>query len=125
MSQSDYERGLAKRRAVMGDDYVDRALDNTSEFTRPLQDMVTRNCWGETWQHDSLSPATRSLVTLGILTALRASNEIKGHVRGALNNGCTVEEIQGALLHATVYCGFPAGLDAFRAAGEVIGESQH
>ena len=120
MSQQCFEQGLAKRRAVMGDEFVDRALTNASEFTQPLQEMVTRNCWGETWQQDSLSPATRSLVTLGILTALRASNEIKGHVRGALNNGCTVEEIQAALLHATVYCGFPAGLEAFRAADEVI-----
>ncbi|MEM0953254.1 MAG: carboxymuconolactone decarboxylase family protein [Pseudomonadota bacterium] len=123
MTDDSYEKGLATRRAVMGDAFVDRALDNASAFTQPLQDMVTRNCWGETWQQDNLSPATRSLLTIGILTALRASNELKGHVRGALNNGCSVDEIQAALLHATVYCGFPAGLEAFRAADEVISAS--
>ena len=122
MSNDQYEQGMAKRREVMGDAFVDRALNNSSEFVKALQDMVTRNCWGETWQSDALPAATRSLITISILTALRASTELKGHVRGALNNGCTVEEIQAALLHATVYCGFPAGMEAFRAADEVLKE---
>ena len=120
MSSEKFEHGMAKRREVRGDSFVAQALAGASEFTQPLQELVTRNCWGETWQRDELSPATRSLMTLSILTALRASNERRGHVRGALNIGCSVEEIQGALLHATVYCGFPAGMEAFRAADEVI-----
>ncbi|MEM8548913.1 MAG: carboxymuconolactone decarboxylase family protein [Pseudomonadota bacterium] len=122
MSESNYDRGLARRREVMGDTFVDRALENTSDFTRPLQDLVTANCWGETWERDDLPLKTRSLITISLLTALRASTELKGHIRGALNNGCTVEEIRGALLHATVYCGVPAGVEAFRAADEVIGD---
>ncbi|MEM9315754.1 MAG: carboxymuconolactone decarboxylase family protein [Pseudomonadota bacterium] len=120
MSKESYTTGLARRRQVMGDVFVDRAMDSASDFTRPLQDMVTANCWGETWDRDDLPLATRSLITISILTALRASTELKGHIRGALNNGCSVEEIRGALLHATVYCGFPAGIEAFRAADEVI-----
>ncbi|MEO1078646.1 MAG: carboxymuconolactone decarboxylase family protein [Pseudomonadota bacterium] len=120
MSEDKHALGLARRRQVMGDMFVDRALENASELTRPLQDMVTTNCWGETWERDDLPLATRSLITISILTALRASTELKGHIRGALNNGCSVEEIRGALLHATVYCGFPAGIEAFRAADEVI-----
>ncbi|MEO0435924.1 MAG: carboxymuconolactone decarboxylase family protein [Pseudomonadota bacterium] len=115
-----FQLGLANRREVMGDEFVDRAFDNASEFTRPLQDLVTSNCWGESWPDETLTKGTRSLLTISMLTALRASTELKGHVRGALRNGCSVEEIQATLLHATAYCGFPAGVEAFRAADEVI-----
>ena len=104
----------------MGDEFVDRAFDNASEFTRPLQELVTSNCWGETWSDETLNKGTRSLLTISLLPALRASTELKGHVRGALRNGCSEAEIQAALLHATAYCGFPAGVEAFRAADEVI-----
>lgn len=104
----------------MGEEFVDRAFDNASEFTRPLQELVTSNCWGETWSDETLNKGTRSLLTISLLTALRASTELKGHVRGALRNGCSEAEIQAALLHATAYCGFPAGVEAFRAADEVI-----
>lgn len=115
-----FQQGLAIRREVMGDAYVDKALNSATEFTEPLQDLVTRNAWGEVWVREGISKQTRSLVTLATLAALKASTELKGHVRGALNNGCTVEEIQEVLLHSTVYCGMPSGIEAFRAAKEAI-----
>ena len=122
MDKAKYEKGLGVRREVMGDEFVDRALSSASDFTQPLQELVTRNAWGEVWAREGLDRRTRSLITIATLAALKASTELKGHVRGALRNGCSVEEIQEVLLHATVYCGMPAGVEAFRAANEVIGE---
>ena len=104
----------------MGDAHVNRAMNNASEFSQPLQDMVIRNAWGETWVRDGINRQTRSLVTIATLAALKASTELKGHVRGALRNGCSVAEIQEVLLHSAVYCGMPAGIEAFRAAEEAI-----
>jgi 4-carboxymuconolactone decarboxylase len=106
----------------MGDEYVERSLGSATPFSQPLQDMVTKNAWGTVWDRDGISLRQRSLVTLSMLVALRASTELKGHVRGALRNGCTVEEIQEVFLHATVYCGFPASVEAFRAAQPIIDE---
>ena len=120
MNREKYEKGMAVRRAVLGDDYVDKAMASATEFTKPLQDLVTENCWGEIWTREAIPKKTRSLVTIAILAALKAPAEIKLHVRGALRNGCTVEEIQDVLLQTAVYCGVPAGIDAFRAAKEVI-----
>ena len=120
MKTEKFNRGLAVRRAVLGDAYVDQAMANATDFTKPLQDLVTENCWGEIWTREVLPRKTRSLITIAILAALKAPEEIKLHVRGALRNGCTAEEIQDVLLQATVYCGVPAGIDAFRAAREVI-----
>jgi len=122
MKSEQYQKGLKKRRNVMGDAFVDRAFDNTTEFTQPLQDFITENCWGSTWNREGLPDKTRSMITIAMLTALKASTELKGHIRGALNNGCTVEEIQEVLLHAAVYCGAPASVEAFRSASEVINE---
>ncbi|MCP1474430.1 4-carboxymuconolactone decarboxylase [Pseudomonas sp. EB276 TE3739] len=119
MSESK-QSGVEIRRQVMGDAFVDRALGNASEFTQPLQDFVNEHAWGGVWNRDGLSLKTRSLITLAALTALKCPQELKGHVRGALNNGCTVEEIREALLHCAVYAGVPAAIDAFRAAQEVI-----
>ncbi len=124
MDKAKYEQGLKIRRKVMGDTFVDKALSATTDFTRPLQDYVSANCWGEVWQRDGLPLKTRSMITVATLAALKAHNELKGHVRGALRNGCTVEEIQEILLHSAVYCGMPSGLEAFRAAKEVIEEWQ-
>ncbi|SHG74035.1 4-carboxymuconolactone decarboxylase [Marisediminitalea aggregata] len=115
-----YQQGMAVRREVMGDEFVDRALNSASDFTQPMQDLATSNAWGEVWVREGISKKTRSLVTIATLAALKASNELKGHVRGALRNGCTVQEIQEVLLHSAVYCGMPSGLEAFRAADEVI-----
>jgi len=120
MGNEKYEKGMAVRRAVLGDEYVNKALASATEFTRPLQDMVTENCWGEIWTRTVIPNKTRSLITIATLAALRASTELKAHVRGALRNGCSVEEIQEVLLQSTVYCGVPAGIEAFRAAREVI-----
>lgn len=115
-----YQQGMAVRREVMGDEFVDRALNSASDFTQPMQELATANAWGEVWVREGISKKTRSLVTIATLAALKASNELKGHVRGALRNGCTMQEIQEVLLHSAVYCGMPSGLEAFRAADEVI-----
>lgn len=120
MSIKDRENGLRVRTEVMGEAFVQRAIDNTTELTAPLQDWINENAWGSTWQRDGLPRDTRSLVTIAMLAALKAPTELKGHVRGALNNGCTVEEIQEVLLHSIVYCGAPAAQEAFRAASEAI-----
>ncbi len=115
-----YLKGDKIRREVMSDEFVDRALNNANEFDQPLQDLVMKNAWGSTWNRDDLAKDTRSLVTISMLIALRSPNELKGHVRGALRNGVTKEEIRAVILHASVYCGFPAAIEAMRAAREVI-----
>lgn len=120
MDNEKYQAGMAARREVLGDEYVDRAIAGATDFTRPLQDMVTENCWGEVWTRNVITKKTRSLVTIATLAALKAPAELKGHVLGALRNGCTVDEIREVLLHSTVYCGIPSGIEAFRAAREVI-----
>lgn len=112
--------GVQVRHEVMGDAFVDRALGNATEFTQPLQDFVNEHAWGGVWNREGLDRKTRSLITLAALTALKCPQELKGHVRGALNNGCSVEEIREALLHCAVYAGVPAAIDAFRAAQEVV-----
>jgi 4-carboxymuconolactone decarboxylase len=120
----DKKPGVEVRRQVMGDAFVDRALGNATEFMQPLQDFVNEHAWGSVWNREGLPLKTRSLITLAALTALKCPQELKGHVRGALNNGCTVEEIREALLHCAVYAGVPAAIDAFRAAQEVIDSYQ-
>ncbi len=120
MSSQKYDSGMCVRREVLGDAYVDNALNSATDFTRPLQELLTQNCWGEIWTREGLPLRTRSLVTIAMLAALKAPAELKAHVRGALRNGCSVEEIREVLLQAAVYCGAPAGIDAFRAAREVI-----
>ncbi len=124
MGTDKYKRGMAVRREVLGDEYVDRATKNATAFSKPLQDLVAENCWGEIWTREVLSRRTRSLVTIAFLAALKAPAELRAHVLGALRNGCSVEEIQEVLLQSAVYCGIPAGIDAFRAAREVIEEWQ-
>lgn len=120
MTDAIYDKGLATRKAVLGTDYVDAALQKSTDFTRPLQDLVTVHAWGNTWQRDGLDLRTRSIVTVSMLVALGKMHELKLHVRGALNNGVTREELQEIFLHASVYCGFPAAVDAFRNAAEVV-----
>lgn len=120
MSAEDRENGLKVRTEVMGEAFVARAIENTTPLTEPMQDWINEHAWGSTWQRDELPRTTRSLVTIAMLAALKAPTELKGHVRGALRNGCTVQEIQEVLLHSIVYCGAPAAQEAFRAAKEVI-----
>jgi 4-carboxymuconolactone decarboxylase len=124
MSEESKKKGLNVRTEVMGEEFVQRAINNTTELTQPLQDWINEHAWGSTWQREGLSRQTRSLITIAMLAALKTPAELKGHVRGALNNGCTVEEIQEVLLHSVVYCGAPAAQEAFRAAQEVIDEWQ-
>ena len=122
MNRKSYEEGLAVRREVLGSDYVDRSIANADSFTREWQEFVTEWCWGGLWTRPGLPRKARSLVNLGMLAALNRPQEIKIHVRGALNNGVTREEIAEVFLQAAVYAGAPAGMDAFRAAKEVFDE---
>ncbi len=115
-----YTQGLEARRAVLGKEYVDESLANASDFMMAFQDVTTEWCWGYVWTRPGLDRKTRSLVNLGMLTALGRSAELKLHVAGALRNGVSVEEVKEVLLQATIYCGIPAGLDAFKAANEVL-----
>lgn len=118
-----YERGLEIRRSVLGADYVDSSVADADDFLGAFQRITTEWCWGYAWSRDGLDRKTRSIVNIAMLTALNRSAEIRLHVRGALANGVTVEEIKEVLLHATVYCGIPAGLDAFKAAHAVLAEA--
>lgn len=122
MADEDFQRGMDVRRKVMGDEFVDRAMGAATDFTKPVQDYITENCWGSVWARDSLPLKTRSIITIATLAALKAPAELKGHVRGALRNGCTPEEIREVLLHTAPYIGAPALQEAFRAASDVIDE---
>jgi 4-carboxymuconolactone decarboxylase len=115
-----FARGLEVRRAVLGADYVDQSLAKADDFMMAFQHITTEMCWGYVWTRPGLDRKTRSLLNLAMLTALGKVPEIKLHVKGALNNGVSVEEIKEVLLHAAVYCGIPAALDAFKAAHEVL-----
>jgi len=115
-----FQAGLKTRTQVMGSTYVDRALGAATDYTMPMQEFITANAWGNVWQRPGLDLKTRSLITVAMLTAQGKQQELKAHVRGALTNGATPEEIRELMLHATVYCGFPTAIDAFRSAAEVI-----
>ncbi len=115
-----FERGLPVRREVLGAEYVDGSIERANDFMMAFQHITTELCWGYAWTRPGLDRRTRSLLNLAMLTALKAPAELKLHVKGALTNGVTVEEIKEVLLHATVYCGIPAGLEAFKAANEVL-----
>lgn len=117
-----YERGLQLRREVLGTDHVARSLENATTFTEPIQKLVTEYCWGEVWSRPGLDRRARSLVNLSMITALNRSHELGLHVRGAVNNGLTREEIQEVLLQTAIYCGVPAALEAFRVAERVLTE---
>lgn len=116
------EIGLKNRREVLGDFYVDKALNNITDFNRPLQELLNEYCWGACWGREGLTRKERSMVVLGILTALGKSEEVATHVRGALNNGLTQEQIAEVFLQAAIYCGVPAAVDSFRSANPVISE---
>ena len=122
-TDKDFDKGLATRKQVVGEDFVANAFDNATDFSLPIQHFITRNAWGDVWQRPGLDLKTRSLVTVAMLTALGKQHELKGHVRGALNNGVTPEQLQEVLLHASIYCGLPAAVEAFRTAAEVVDAS--
>jgi 4-carboxymuconolactone decarboxylase len=117
-----YEEGMRVRRAVLGDAHVDKAEKNNNAFTEPFQDLITRYAWGEIWSRPGLPRNTRSLVTLAMMIALNRSDEFRMHVRAALNNKVTREEIQEVLLQSAIYCGVPAANAAFHIAQEVFAE---
>lgn len=118
-----YARGNEIRRQVLGADYVDAAAQNGRRFGAELQELITEYCWGAIWGRPGLEPKTRSLLNLGILTALNRPRELAAHIRGALETGCSEEEIREALLQTAVYCGVPAAVDAFDVARRVLHEA--
>lgn len=122
MNEELFERGLRTRREVLGADYVDAAIANADEFSLPLQQLVTQYAWGDIWNRPGLDRKTRSLLNLAMLTALNRPQEFRLHLRGALNNGASKEEVREVLLQAAIYCGAPAAMDSFRQAREVFKE---
>ncbi len=120
MSTERYEIGLKVRKEVLGEEYVERALAGADAFNSYFQEFVTEYCWGAAWGRGVLSKQQRSLLNLAMLSALNRPHEFKTHVRGALTNGCSLEEIRDTLLQVAVYCGVPAGAEAFRLAREVF-----
>jgi 4-carboxymuconolactone decarboxylase len=117
-----FDQGLKTRREVLGADYVDAAIKNADDFNMPLQEYITQYCWGDVWNRPGLDRRTRSLLNLAMLTALNRPHELKLHLRGAINNGVTKDEIKEVFLQAAVYCGAPAAVDSFRVAREVFKE---
>jgi 4-carboxymuconolactone decarboxylase len=115
-----FDKGLQVRRDVLGAEYVDASMATADDFMMAFQNMTTEWCWGYAWSREGLERKTRSMLNLAILTALGKPAELRLHVKGALTNGVTAEEIKEILLHATVYCGIPAGLEAFKAAHEAL-----
>ena len=120
MDQTTYERGLAKRRKVLGDEYVDRALNNVDDFNRDFQRILTQYCWGEAWGDETLTPRERSILNLGMIAALGKMEEFQSHFRGALRNGLTPNELRAVLTQIAIYCGIPVGVDCFRVAKPII-----
>jgi 4-carboxymuconolactone decarboxylase len=122
MSDDPYEEGMRVRREVLGDEHVDRAIENTTEFTAAFQEFITRNAWGAVWTREGLDRRMRSAITLAVLTALGSEQELAMHVRAARTNGLTPEEISEVLLHTAVYAGVPAANAAFAVAQRVLAE---
>lgn len=121
-NQALFDQGLATRREVLGAEYVDASIRNATDFNIDMQEMVTQNCWGDVWNRPGLERKSRSLLNLAMLTALNRPHELKLHVRGAINNGVSKDEIKEVFLQAGIYCGVPAAIDAFRVAAEVFKE---
>ena len=122
MNQELFDKGLKTRREVLGADYVDAALKNADDFNMDMQELVTQYCWGDVWNRPGLPRRTRSLLNLAMLAALNRPHELKLHVRGAINNGVSKDEIKEVFLQAAIYCGVPAAIDSFRVAKEAFKE---
>jgi 4-carboxymuconolactone decarboxylase len=123
MDKKTYDKGMEIRTAVLGKDYVDRATKTADDFNRPFQELVTEYCWGACWgREDGLPRKTRSMLNLAMLTILNRPHELKAHIRGALTNGVTKDEIREVLMQVAIYAGIPAGVDAFRIARETYAE---
>lgn len=124
MNKELFEKGLATRREVLGAEYVDKSIQSADDFNRPMQELVTQYCWGDVWNRPGLDRRTRSMLNLAMLSALNRPHELKLHVRGALRNGVTKDEIKEVLLQAAIYCGVPAAIDGFRTAREALKEAE-
>ena len=122
LNQELFDKGLATRREVLGAEYVDASIKNATDFNIDMQELVTQYCWGDVWNRPGLNRKTRSFLNLAMITALNRPHELKLHVRGAINNGLTKEEIKEVFLQASIYCGVPAAIDSFRVAAEVFKE---
>ena len=122
MDKPMFDKGLAIRKSVLGAEFVDNAFNTADDFNREFQELVTQYCWGEVWGRPGLDKKTRSMLNLAMLSALNRPHEIKLHVRGALNNGLTKEDIKEVFTQVAIYCGVPAGVDGFRIAREVFKE---
>ena len=122
MNKVAFDKGLKTRREVLGAEYVDNSLKNADAFNMPLQELVTEYCWNEIWNRPGLDRRTRSIINLSMITALNRPHELKLHVKGAINNGLSKEDIQEVFLQAAIYCGVPAAIDSFRCAKEVFTE---
>lgn len=124
VNQELFDQGLATRRDVLGDEYVQRSLDGADEFSMPMQELVTQYCWGDIWNRPGLQRAQRSLINLAMISALNRPHELKVHIRGAVRNGVTKEQIKEVFLQVAIYCGVPAALESFRLAREVFKEME-
>ena len=122
MSSELFEKGLKVRREVLGAEHVDASMSQADDFSRPLQELVTEYCWGNVWSRPGLDRKTRSLINVAMLTALNRPHEVKLHLRGALNNGCSKNDIMEVLLQTAIYCGVPAAMDSLRVAKEFFQE---
>ena len=122
MDKATFEKGRAIRSAVLGKEFVDNAFKQADDFSMPMQELVTEYCWGAVWGRDGLDKKTRSLLNLAMLATLNRPHELELHVRGALRNGCTKEEIREVLLQVAIYVGVPAAVDSFRTARKVLAE---
>ena len=122
MSKEVFERGMAIRKSVLGKEFVEKSFAAADEFNRPMQELVTEYCWGAVWSREGLPLKTRSMLNLAMLSALNRPHELKMHVKGALRNGVTRDEIREVLMQVAIYCGVPAGVDSFRLAREAFAE---
>ena len=122
MNKELFEKGLAIRKSVLGAEYVEKSIAAADDFNRPMQELTTEYCWGWCWGREGLDKKTRSIINLAMISALNRPNELKMHVKGAIRNGLTKEEIREILLQVAIYCGIPAGVDAFRVAKETFAE---
>ena len=122
MDKATYDRGLKIRKSVLGDEFVDKAIATADDFNRPMQELSTEYCWGYVWGREGLPRKTRSMLNLAMISALNRPHELKIHVKGALKNGVTRDEIREILMQVAIYCGVPAGMDSFRIAREAFKE---
>jgi 4-carboxymuconolactone decarboxylase len=122
MHKETFERGLEIRKDVLGKEFVEQSLSTADDFNMPMQELTTEYCWGAVWGRDGLPRATRSMLNLAMISALNRPHELKMHIKGALRNGVTREQIREVFLQVAIYCGIPAGVDSFRIAREAFAE---